>query len=87
VSLFRTLARMFIGDPGDPMMLDHVPTDALDCRTPEKVAEARRKLGRPFAPEVRVSRLTPPSHTLEHIKNQAEQARKVTNIDTRRKSK
>jgi hypothetical protein len=85
MSLFRTLARMFIGDPGDPFLLDHVPANALDCRTPEKVAEARRKFGKPFAPEVKVSRLTPPSHTLEHIKNQAEQARKVTDIATRRR--
>ncbi len=69
------------------MLLDHVPTSALDCRTPEKVAEARRKLGKPFAPEVKVSRVTEPSHNLKRLEDLSEAAKKVTDIATRRKSK
>jgi hypothetical protein len=86
VSLFRSIVRAFVGDPGEPAMLDHVPvTGTADWRKP-KVEAARQKLGKPFAPEVKVSRVTPPSHTLEYIKAQAELARKVTHINTRRKS-
>lgn len=42
-----------------------------------KYATAKKKLGRPFAPEVRVSRATEPSHQLAHIEAQAEEAKRA----------
>lgn len=66
-----------IGVSGDPIEMDFVPVGSADCRTPEKIAEAKRKLGRPFAPEIKVARETPPSHILEHINAQSEAARKA----------
>jgi hypothetical protein len=85
MSLFRTLARMFIGDPGDPTMLDHVPvTGAPDWRQ-ERLQQARQRYGKPFAPDIKTSRVTPPSHVLTHIQNQTEAAKKVTDIATRRR--
>jgi hypothetical protein len=77
MNIFRLISRAFIGDPGDPSELDYVPVGKVDCRTPEKIEAARGKLGRPFTPEIKVSRTTPPSHSLEHINAQAEEAKRV----------
>lgn len=52
----------------------------------KKRDEAAKRFGKPFAPDLKVSRVTQPSHTLEHINAQTDQARKVTHISTRRKS-
>lgn len=57
---------------------------ANDPRSPEKIAAARQRYGKPFAPEVRVKREKAPSYVLAHISKQveenarAEAARKAT---------
>lgn len=86
MSLFKAITRAFVGDPGDPTEIDFVPVSSDKDFTPA-IERARQKLGRPFAPEVKVQRVTPPSHHLEHINARSEQARKVTRLsDHRRKS-
>lgn len=87
MSLLQRITRAFVGDPGEPAMLDHVPVTGCEDWRARKLDEARRKLGKPFAHEVKVARLSEPSHTLAHIQSRSEQARKVTNIDSRRKVK
>jgi hypothetical protein len=48
MKLLKAIKRAFIGDPGDPTILDHVPTKAeVDWRD-AKVKAAAVKLGRPF---------------------------------------
>lgn len=84
------LKRLLIGD-GDVEQLDFVPAGSEDCRTPDRIAEARTRYGKPFAPEIKVGRMTEPSHVLEHINARTEAAKKqkatVTSINqTRRKS-
>lgn len=89
MKLWDTILRAFVGDPGDPLMLDNVPLGSLDCRTPDKIASARQRLGRPFAIEHKTERKEPPSYVLEHINAQSEAARKatVTNINQHRRKK
>lgn len=92
MSIFDRIARAFIGDPGNPRELDFLPVSEADERTEAtrraKVDRARQKYGKPFAPEVRVARMTPISHQLAHIKERAEDAKKakatVTLIDRKR---
>jgi hypothetical protein len=85
MSVLRAIFRAFTGDPGDPTLVDHVPvTDVPEWRQ-KKLDAARQKVSRPLALDVKVSRVTPPSHHLEHINARTEQARKVTHINTRRK--
>ena len=73
----------------DPTELDFIPVTGSDCRTPEKIAQAREKLGRPFSPEIKVQRASDPSHVLDHINAQTEAAQKrkatVTRLDGRKK--
>lgn len=48
MSVFGTIKRALIGDPGDPAVLDHVPvTGAQDWRE-AKLVEAAKRHGRPF---------------------------------------
>ena len=47
-SIQQAIVRAFVGDPGDPEVVDFCPvTGATDWRT-EKLAEAAEKYGRPF---------------------------------------
>ena len=56
-----------------------------DWRT-EKLRLARIKYGKPFAHEVRVGRMTEPSHVLTHINQRSDQARE-SNVRPIRKEK
>lgn len=89
--MLSRLLRMFIGDPGDPEILDHVPV----CGAPDwhkaKIEEARQRFGKPFAPELKTARVTAPSHILQHITRQTEDAKRlqrtnVSQIKPRKKS-
>lgn len=47
-SISQAIGRAFVGDPGEPDVLDFVPvTGSTDWRT-EKLAEAAEKYGKPF---------------------------------------
>lgn len=52
MSLLQTIIRAFIGDPGDPFTLDHVPAKALEDSAvdwrDEKVRKAAERYGKPF---------------------------------------
>lgn len=51
MSLFNTIIRAFVGDPGDPFTLDNVPVKALEIGADwrdEKVKEAAERYGKPF---------------------------------------
>jgi hypothetical protein len=86
MSLFRAIVRAFIGEAGDPSEVDFVPVKGVpDWRTPDRIDEARRKLGRPFATDTTVRRVTDPSHVLAHINEQTEHARKVRPIGSARR--
>lgn len=75
MSIFNRIARAFVREVAAPRELDFVPVGSADCRTPEKIEAARKKLGRPFSPEIKVARQTEPSYTLEHINAQSELAK------------
>lgn len=75
MSIFSAIKRAFMGDVAPPRELDFVPLGSADCRTPEKIEAARKKLGRPFAPEIKVARQTEASYKLEHINAQSELAK------------
>lgn len=56
--------------------------------TPEereaKLQRARQKYGKPFAPEIRVKRSTPPSHVLLHIEGQQQVAAQMNAAKVRK---
>lgn len=99
--ILDALARIFAGDPGDPLTVALAPTVKVERQPPKTVAPltpeqqqakldaAKARYGKAFATEQpnRVSRVTEPSHMLRHIQAKADTARKVTNIDSRRRTK
>lgn len=91
MSIFGAIKRAFLGDVAAPRELDFVPVGKADCRTPEKIAAARARLGRPFAPEIKAPRITSTSYTLDHINERTETAKKekatVTPINSKRNAK
>lgn len=48
MSLFTSIKRAFIGDPGEPTTLDHVPVSGTSDWREAKLAEAARRYGKPF---------------------------------------
>lgn len=52
------------------------PVANNDPRTPEKIAAARERYGKPFSIEYHVYRVAPQSYVLKHINQASEAARK-----------
>lgn len=77
MSIFSAIKQAFLKDISAPRELDFLPVGNTDSRTPEKIEAARKKLGRPFAPDIKVPRVTPASFQLAHINEQSEDAKRT----------